>query len=85
VKVDGEVRLDRTYAPRGLSRDGNSVAVERLLLVPGRHRIEVAIDDGQEGAAPFQDAREVNIQPGERDVVVFDRNTGFTWDGDESA
>ena len=45
VVIDGIPALQRTYEPRGLFRDGNSVATAHLPLGPGEHDVEVAIGD----------------------------------------
>jgi hypothetical protein len=80
--VDGEVALARSYAGTGLSGDGNSVAVERIALPPGIHRVEVSIGDGPDRAV-FEHAStgEVDLRAGGRAVVLFDRLSGFTWAG----
>ncbi|MFZ5478426.1 MAG: hydrogenase iron-sulfur subunit [Myxococcota bacterium] len=80
VRVDGREAVARSYAPRGLWGDGNSVGVEHLALAPGVHAVEVALGDAHDPAAwAFVDARDVEIVPGERRVVTFDRVRGFEW------
>jgi len=80
VVVDGEERLSRSYEPRGLRSDGNSVAVEHLPLAPGLHLVEVSIGGSADPAMwDFIDRREIRIEEGERTVVTFDKVLGFDW------
>lgn len=79
VTVDGEVAVERSYAPQGIWSDGNSVAMERIPVAPGRRRVEVAIGEtGDADEWTWTDAREVEAGE-ERRVVLFDRSTGFAW------
>jgi ferredoxin/coenzyme F420-reducing hydrogenase delta subunit len=82
IEVDGKQVLDAAHIPAGVSRDGNSVAVERVPLPPGRHHISVALDEGA-GDFPFRSSREVTVPADGRVVVLFDRVNGFGWYGDE--
>ncbi|HWV38072.1 MAG TPA: hydrogenase iron-sulfur subunit [Vulgatibacter sp.] len=80
VVVDGEPILQRAYEPRGLRSDGNSVAVERIPVEPGEHRVEVSLGDGPDPEEwNLVDAREVRMRAGERAVVLYDRVSGFSW------
>lgn len=45
VRVDGVLRLERTYPPTGLWRDGPSYAYEILPVAPGVHRVEILMRD----------------------------------------
>lgn len=85
LRVDAQPVLERSYAPRGLSADGNSVAIETLPLPPGPHRIELAIGETSDPTEwTFTAERTVELVPGRRQVVLFDRVAGFTWHGDAS-
>jgi len=80
VAVDGATVLERAYEPRGLRSDGNSVAVERIALEPGEHRVRVSLGDGPDAAEwNLTDEREVKAGSNERVVVLYDRVAGFTW------
>lgn len=79
VTVDGAVAVERSYAPQGVWGDGNSVAMERVPVAPGAHRVEVAIGEtGDADEWTYTDARDVEAGD-ERRVVLFDRSTGFSW------
>lgn len=80
VLLDDRVVLTRTLPPAGLWGDGNSVALERLAVPPGRHRVAVRIDDDGDAAAwAHSDSAEVDFAAGLRRTVLFDRHHGFTW------
>lgn len=82
VAIDGEVRIEKAYEPRGWSRDGTSVGIEVLELAPGLHEVAVAIGetaDPQEWTHATR--RRIDFPSGARRVLLFDRTAGFTWHG----
>lgn len=80
VEVDGKLRLERAYPPRGLFGDGSSIAVERISVAPDRHRVRVAIGETHDpGEWSYTDTRELNFEAGRQRVVLFDRSAGFRW------
>ena len=69
--VDGETRLERTYRPGGLRREGAVTVVEQVFLPPGRHRLEFwMMDDGETWELMVN--REVNVTPYDVVVLAFD-------------
>lgn len=86
VTVDDAVVVDRRYAPRGLSGDGNSIAIEHVPVSAGPHRIAVAIGETADPAEwTFRDERAPTFDARRRRVVLFDRLSGFSWHGDGSS
>ncbi len=84
VRVDGEVVHEQSYAPAGLARDGTSIALERLAVAPGRHEVEVALEDREDAEGwRYLESRELGFVPGSSNVVLFDRASGFAWHGGE--
>lgn len=84
VLLDGELAYEQAYEPRGLHGDGNSVAVERLPISPGEHKIEVALGDSHDPSEwTYLDERTVRIGEAEHVVVLFDKVAGFRWHGKE--
>lgn len=82
VAVDGAQVLEKSYAPRGLSSDGNSMGIETLPLAPGKHRVEVWLADTSDTTRwEYNDARTVELITGRTQVVLFDKMSGFTWHG----
>ncbi len=82
VEVDGEVVHERAYPPTGLSKDGSSVAVARIPVKDGPRQVSVRLgDSGEAGEWTYAASRTVDAQPGRRAVVVFDRLSGFRWEG----
>jgi coenzyme F420-reducing hydrogenase delta subunit/Pyruvate/2-oxoacid:ferredoxin oxidoreductase delta subunit len=80
VHVDGTLVLSRSFAPRGLWSDGNSIAVEEVPVEAGRRDVTVAVGDSWDPDEwTYADARPVNVVEGERRVILFDRLTGFSW------
>jgi hypothetical protein len=78
VSIDGRAVLARAYPPGGVWGDGNSVAVERLDVQPGRHRVLVEIGDGPD-PEEWNWTGERTLEFGEhgRRVATFDRLAGF--------
>lgn len=79
VAVDGAVRLERAYVPKGLRGDGPSIAVEHVALTPGSHTITVAIGDSHDpNEWTHRHEQSINVAEHGRVVVLFDKNTGFS-------
>ena len=80
VVVDGTELLNRSYEPKGIWHDGNSIGIEELYLTPGFHDVEIAIGDTPDPLEWNQVTTERRaFTPRHREVVTFDRNAGFTW------
>ncbi|MDH5565231.1 MAG: hydrogenase iron-sulfur subunit [Myxococcales bacterium] len=80
VSVDGEPRVRASFRPKGIWHDGNSIAVERVPVAPGEHRVRVAIGDSvAPDAWQFVTEQTLRFEPGARRVLVFDRLSGFSW------
>ncbi|MBZ0271088.1 hydrogenase iron-sulfur subunit [bacterium] len=80
IEVDGRLAREASFEPRGLWRDGNSVAIEHLPLAEGSHRIGISIGDTHDSDVwNWRDERTVAFRDGERVVVQFDRLTGYVW------
>lgn len=80
LRIDDEPVLSQTYAPAGLWGDGNSLALERLVVAPGEHNVAIALGDGPDPEAwTYTDSRRLTLEAGRRQVIAFDRMTGFTW------
>lgn len=82
VRIDGRTAASGRHEPGGLWGDGPSVAILRLPVEPGPHRVELVLDDGPEGE-PRRSSRLVDFPEAARRVVLFDRSRGFTWHGGE--
>jgi hypothetical protein len=78
VLLDGRLVLDSAYPPSGLWSDGNSVAVERIRVVSGEHRVAVEIGDSDD-PDEWTHVVEQTLTFGEdaRRVITFDRVSGF--------
>lgn len=79
VTIDGQERVDRAFEPRGIWHDGNSIAIERIPVTPGRHDVRIRIGDTPDGALRHEASRNVSFREGHRSVVLFDKLSGFTW------
>jgi hypothetical protein len=80
VLLDGREALQRTYPPHGPWGDGSSIAIERLEVSPGRHRIDVSLGDTVDPSIwSYRDERALDFTAGTRRVMLFDRLTGFSW------
>jgi ferredoxin len=81
VEIDEQLVLDRSYAPAGIWGDGNSIAVERIPVSPGEHRIEVSIGQTHDANEwNFEGEQTLSFSEDARRVVTFDRLNGFGWD-----
>jgi coenzyme F420-reducing hydrogenase delta subunit/ferredoxin len=80
VEIDGVPVLRKSLPAAGLWSDGNSVALERIPVEVGRHRVQVAIGDSADPDEwSHRDERSLEFTLDDRRVVVFDRLAGFRW------
>jgi ferredoxin/coenzyme F420-reducing hydrogenase delta subunit len=80
VRVDERVMLDQLFQPKGLSRDGPSVAVVRLPTTAGQHSVRVEIADTTDPEAWTKQWNEtVTFEPHRARVVLFDTKAGFSF------
>ena len=80
VALDGVAIVETTFPPHGIWGDGNSVAIERIPIEPGEHRVHVSIGDSLDPEEwSFSDERVLDFDADSRRTVVFDRVAGFGW------
>lgn len=80
VTIDGVLRSDTTHTPRGLWSDGNSMAVERIVVPAGEHRVRVELGDTPDpNEWNHIDERTLSFEPRTSKVVRFDKMEGFQW------
>ncbi|NOX36365.1 MAG: hydrogenase iron-sulfur subunit [Calditrichaeota bacterium] len=81
IFVDGKEVLNKSYRPGGLFNDGTSLAIEKLPIPEGRHRVRIEIGDSPDPDEwNYVDEREVVLDSNtRRHVVMFDRVSGFRW------
>jgi ferredoxin/coenzyme F420-reducing hydrogenase delta subunit len=80
VSVDGVRVIEESVPPTGIWSDGNSIAVERLPVEPGEHRVHVAIGDSADLEEwSYTTEQTLSFEDAARRVVAFDRLSGFTW------
>lgn len=80
LEIDGREVLRRAYAPRGLWGDGNSVAIERLTVPAGSHRVAIRLGETTDADEwTFVDTRDVVFGEDEQRVILFDRGSRFGW------
>lgn len=80
ISIDGQVVSESSHPPSGLWSDGNSIAVERIPIALGTHRVRVEIGDApEEDAWSHVTEEEVEFTREARRVVTFDRLAGFGW------
>ena len=71
VELDGAELVRESFAPSGLSRDGNSSGYRRLPIAAGRHRVRVQFnDDVRASGFNYELDRVVEAAPGQ--VVLID-------------
>ena len=79
VRVDGDLVVNGTFAPKGIWHDGNSVAVKVIPLSIGEHTVEVEIGDSHDPDEwRYRTVKALEFTADARRVVAFDRLAGFT-------
>lgn len=79
VQVDGQIVHDHSYQSKGLSHDGPSMAVVRLPVAPGQHKVQVELADTADAAQFTQRWSETVAFPENHlRVVLFDTKAGFS-------
>ena len=79
ITVDDRIRFDQAFQPKGLSKDGPSVAVARLPLAVGLHAVRVEIaDTADSNTWTHRWIETVEFQTNRTHVVLFDTKAGFS-------
>jgi hypothetical protein len=79
IEVDGKVVFDESFQPRGLSKDGPSIALARLPVSEGQHSVRVGIADTAEREKWTQQwAETVTFESNRSRVILFDTKAGFS-------
>lgn len=73
VLLSGEIILDETYQPSGLSGNGRISALEFLEITPGTYQVEVLIKD-DDGDFRSAYAGNVNFEKGRTLILAYDEN-----------
>jgi hypothetical protein len=80
VALDGTPIVETSFPPGGIWGDGNSVAIERIPIEPGEHRVRVSIGESTDPEEwSFSEERVLDFDTEARRIVVFDRVAGFGW------
>lgn len=79
VQVDGETRHDEAYQPKGISKDGPSMAIVRLPVKAGSHQIILQLADTTDTNLWTRTwNHQVNFHDNRVSVVIFDTKNGFS-------
>lgn len=82
VRVDGATVIDERYLPRGLSNDGNSIAIASAAVSAGVHLVSLQLGDTADPEEwTYREERTLTFPAGHRRVVLFDKMTGFSFHG----
>ncbi len=69
IEVEGEIYLDETYQPAGISRNGRISGVEYIEIEPGNYQVQINLrDDDQNYRQIFSD--QVEFLPGQ--IILFE-------------
>ncbi len=80
VFIDGKKLVDRSYEPGGLFKDGQSIAIEKLVLDEGEHTVSIRLDDSADpNVWNWQETRTLTFEKNRRRVILFDKVHGFQW------
>lgn len=73
VELDGQVIVDDSFPPGGLSRDGAAAGYRSRPLPAGDHQLRVRFsDDARRRDQPYERAARIRVTPGQ--VVLIDFN-----------
>ena len=80
VWVDGAIVTQRSFRPKGIFEDGNSIAIERVPVKAGLHKVRVEISDTPNSKEwNYKTSRNIRFRPSYRRVVLFNKVRGFQW------
>jgi quinol-cytochrome oxidoreductase complex cytochrome b subunit/Fe-S-cluster-containing hydrogenase component 2 len=79
IVLDGKIVLEKSYEPRGLFNDGNSIALERFPLASGQHLVEVFLSDSAVEDWKFHEKQSFEVQAGKIKALGFNKLEGFLW------
>ncbi len=80
VFIDGEKIIERSYEPGGLFKDGQSIAIETIVLDEGEHTVRIRLDDSDDPDAwHWEETRTLTFEKNRRRVILFDKLKGFRW------
>lgn len=79
VTLDDRVIVQRAFAPGGLWRDSASVALERVELPAGEHRVRVEVGDTPDDVYGLSSERVILARPGRDHVVLLGGDGQFEW------
>ncbi|MSU34265.1 MAG: hydrogenase iron-sulfur subunit [Pedosphaera sp.] len=79
VHVNGQIVFDQSFQPKGLSKDGPSIAVVRLPVSLGPHPVRVELaDTADPNVWTKQWSETVSFESNRTRVVLFDTKAGFS-------
>jgi ferredoxin/coenzyme F420-reducing hydrogenase delta subunit len=79
IHLDGKIVFDQSFQPRGLAKDGPSIALARLPVTLGAHAVRVQIADTADNEAWTREWSEtVQFEKDRSRVVLFDTKGGFS-------
>jgi ferredoxin/coenzyme F420-reducing hydrogenase delta subunit len=79
ISLDGQVVYQESFAPKGFSKDGPSIAVARLRVSEGVHQVQVEIaDTAEENDWSRRWSGEMHFETNRARVVLFDTKAGFS-------
>lgn len=79
IILDGKEFLNKSYKPKGVWEDGNSIAIETIPLKSGLHDLSVEISGSPDGGWEFKESKKIEFVAGEKKVLLFNKLNGFTW------
>ncbi len=80
VTLDDEPVWQQSYPARGLWSDGNSIAIEQIVVPPGSHTVHIYLGESADPEEwSFQSSATLDFSKERRQVVLFDRIHGFSW------
>ena len=79
LQVDGQIVFDQSFQPKGLSKDGPSIAIARLPMTAGQHEVRIEMADTIDpNAWTKQWSETVSFESNRTRVILFDTKEGFS-------
>ncbi|MBI5044153.1 MAG: hypothetical protein HZC10_10090, partial [Nitrospirae bacterium] len=73
ARIDGELKLVKSYRPTGIKKDGPSFAFERISLPPGQHEIDIRMrDSGEKDSFEYTYKEKIKFESGKMIPLDFD-------------
>jgi hypothetical protein len=80
ISINGKQIVNKVYQPSGLFKDGISLGMEEINVLPGKYEIEITLKESENiNGKVYTIKKEVAATKDRNIVVLFDKGGGFKW------